>query len=408
MMKKLKWGAWGLLVVVLLAIVAWTIANVAGEAKFRAAVDALRAAGYATTAVELAPKPVPPAENAAPFYAAAFALLVPPAEEDRDALEAPGGWGALDAERKASLRACVDANADVFEMLEKARKRPRCGFERDYSKGVAILLPEVAKILELSRLLHLRAAVQADAGDPAGARRSAEHAFALAQTLAEDRILVSQLVRLTALERALEMVDAAVTAETSEDDFKAWLAIVPRAESLAAIMEPAVRGELAMVADLLREPPDRFWMLVENPGSGGSAGILTYLARPWLKSDGARCLELMRRLAEAAARPYLEGRAENDAVVAEAVPQSIWRPITTLLMPALGRAFERAAVVQAKLAVTRAGLEAELARRTSGRYPAQVGGTDPFTGKPLAIDAARVSSAGTPHQKIEWRLRQGK
>ena len=157
MMKKLKWGAWGLLVLVLLAIVAWTIANVAGEAKFRAAADALRAAGYATTAVELAPKPVPPAENAAPFYAAAFALAVPPTD---DALAAPGGWGALDAERKASVRACVDANADAFEMLEKARKRPRCAFERDYAKGLAMPLPEASKVLELSRLLRLRAVVQ--------------------------------------------------------------------------------------------------------------------------------------------------------------------------------------------------------------------------------------------------------
>jgi hypothetical protein len=394
MMKKLKWGAWGLLVLVLLAIVAWTIANVAGESKFRYAVEGLRAAGYATTSIEIAPKPIPAAENAAPFYVAAFALAVP-AEDD----EMPAGWEALDAGRKAALRACVDANADAFEMLEKARTRARCGFERDYSKGLEMLLPEVAKILQLSRLLRLRAAVLPDT-----ARRSADAVFALAGTLADERILISQLVRLTAMEIACEMVDDAVTAETPEVDLKAWLETVPRPESLAGMMAPAVRGELAMMTELLSQPADRFWRMAESSGLG-SVGILSTLARPWLKSDGARYLGFMRRFADATAKPYLEGRAEIGAVDAEAAPRSLWRPITALLMPALGRAFERAAVVQAKLAVTRAGLEAELARRTSGRYPAQVQGADPFTGKPLAIDAARVASAGTPQHKIEWRLR---
>ena len=401
MMKKLKWGAWGLLVLVLLAIVAWTIANVAGEAKFRAAVDTLRAAGYATSAVELAPKPIPAAENAAPYYTAAFALAVPPAEEDQEALYGPGGWGALDEWRKASLRACVDANAEAFELLEKARKRARCAFERDYAKGLEILLPEATEILKVSRLLRLRAAVQPDS-----ARRSAEAVIALAGTVADERILISQLVRLTVLEIACEIVDDAVTAETPEADLKAWLEIVPRPESLTGVMAPALRGELAMVADLLREPADRFWSMVDT-SSAGDMGLLLKIARPWFKSDGARYLELMRRAAEAAAKPYLDGRAEIAAVTAKVAP-SVWRPITTLLMPALGRAVERGAVTQARLAVTRAGLEAELARRTSGRYPAQVQGTDPFTGKPLAIGAARVSSAGTPDQKIEWRLRAGK
>ncbi|HEX7897307.1 MAG TPA: hypothetical protein VF950_06080 [Planctomycetota bacterium] len=395
-MKKLKWGAWGLLVLVLLAIVAWTIANVTGEAKFRAALDTLRAAGYATSAVELAPKPIPAAENAAPYYTAAFALAVPPAEEDQDALYGPGGWGALDDGRKASLRACVDANAEAFELLEKARKRARCAFERDYAKGLEILLPEVTEILKVSRLLRLRAAVQPDS-----ARRSAEAVIALAGTIADERILISQLVRLTVLEIACEIVDDAVTAEASEADLKAWLEIVPRSESLTGVMAPALRGELAMVADLLREPADRFWTMVDT-SRAGDIRLLTKIARPWFKSDGARYLELMRRAAEAAAQSYLDGRAEIAAVTAKVAP-SVWRPVTTLLLPALGHAVERGAVTQARLAVTRAGLEAELARRTSGRYPAQVQGTDPFTGKPPAIDAARVSSAWT--EKIEWRLR---
>jgi hypothetical protein len=399
----LKWSAWGLLVLIVLAAVVWTIANVSAESRFRAALESLRAAGYATAALEMAPAPVPPAENGAPFYVAAFALMARPGERDRDAMEAgPSEWN---AERKASLRGLLASNADAFEMLEKARTRPRCGFERNYAQGFEMQLPEVSNVLELARLLKLRAAIQADAGDAAGARRSAEDAFALAHALSGDRILVSQLVRLEAIQLALAAVDVGVTAETSEAELGAVLAIVPNPASLAALMEPALRGELAMVADLLRGPPGRLWSVLESIPPR-EPGVLAHLARPLLKSDGARYLDFMRRMVELSAKPYLEGRAELASLDAEATARSLWHPVTCLLMPALARANERLAEVQARLAVTRAGLEAERTRKTTGRHPAQLQGTDPFSGKPLSIDGRRVWSAGsTPERKIEWRLR---
>ena len=276
----LKWSAWGLLVLIVLAAVAWTIANVSAESRFRAALESAGAAGFATSAVELRAEPVPPALNGAPFYVAAFALMVPPGERDRDSMDgAPSGWN---AERKASLRALLASNADAFEMVEKARTRPRCGFARDYAQGFEMQLPEVSKVLELARLLKLRAAIQADANDAAGARRSAEDAFALAHALSEDRILISQLVRLQAIELALDAVDVGVTAETSEAELDAWRAIVPTPEPLAALMEPALRGELAMVADLLRGPAGRLWSMLESIPPR-DAGVLGYLDRPLVK-----------------------------------------------------------------------------------------------------------------------------
>jgi hypothetical protein len=405
MKPVLKWSAWGLLVLVLVAIVAWTIGNVVADARFREAITELQAAGVATSSAELKIPPLAAAENAAPFYQAAFALMAAPEDVDREAFEKADGLKGLDAERKAGLRAWLDKNAETFEMLEKARRRPRCRFERDYAQGFEMHLPELGKARDLARLLEVRAAFQMEAGDAAGARRSVEDLLALAGAFADDRILIAQLIRLVVLDFALRRIDASVTAETPEADLKAWLALVPPAASLDGILAPGLQGELAMAGDLLRGAVEKLLTMTTGERGAGASALAT-AGRPVFKADGARYLRLMRRLSETAARPYLDAKPELAAIAAEAGRRSVWRPIVGLLMPALESCFKRAAVVQAKAVVLRAGLEAELARKASGRYPAEAVGRDPFTGKPPTIDGGRITSAGaTVQEPIQWALR---
>lgn len=405
MKPVLKWSAWSLLVLLLVAVVAWTIGNVAAESRFRAAVEELQAAGVATSTAELKIPPIPPEENGAPFYQAAFALMIPPEKAAEDAFDKADGVRTLDAGHQAALRAALDRNAETFEMLEKARRRPRVRFERNYSEGFEMHLPEASKARGLARLLAIRAAFQVEAGDTAAARRTVQDILALAGAFAEDRIVVSQLVRLATLDVALRRIDAAVTGETPEAELKAWLAIVPPAASLDGLFVPALQAELAVAGDLLRRPPQKMLSLATGE-QGFGVGALAFLGRPVLKADGARYLKLMRRMAEAAARPYFEAKSEAAAIGAEARRSRTWRPVCGLLMPALEHCFKRAATLQAKAVVLRAGLEAELARKASGRYPAEAVGTDPFTGKPPSIDAVRVASAGgTEREPIQWTLR---
>ena len=271
-------------------------------------------------------------------------------------------------------------------------------------------MPELTPAMGMSRLLQLRAEFRARAGDLAGARSDVERILRLSNAFREDPVLVAQLVRLALTQRALEAVDRLVTADTRQEDLRKWAETIRDAGVPPGLLVPAFRGELAMVADFLRNPPYEYWMWIGTaPGRGESAALA--LLRPWVKLDGAGCLGDYRRLAEAAALPYLQAQEQADALQERLTASGSWKhPFRRLFFPSAARVFRRCTEVEAKAAVIRAGLDAERVRQSTGSYPETLGALDPATGKPLLYDrpAGRIASAaGTKEEPVEWRLRRG-
>lgn len=158
-----------------------------------------------------------------------------------------------------------------------------------------------------------------------------------------------------------------------------------------------------MVAELTSGSSSEFWAGVGRRGAPG------WWASPFVRADGARYMGFMRRASEAARKSYVDGNAELSAIQMEIETGRAWfRPVTGALLPAVGSACERVAATQARMAVVRAGLEAEIEYRSTGRYPERISARDPLTGKPLNYDlaAGRIASAGTPGEEIEWTLRR--
>jgi hypothetical protein len=409
MNRNLRRAAWVLVVLILVGIIAWTTLNVIGSSRLSSAMESAESAGYAIRADKLHLPVAPPGENAAPYYSAAFALYVAPEDEEPAWDRGPDiRIGDLEPADLARMEAWLKRNEDAFDMVQRARKRPRCRYERDYRQGFAMLLPEVTKVLALCRALAWRAELQMSKGDAAGARESVRSMFDLGHSLREDALLVSHLVRLAAAERALEVIGRSVTASTGAADLKDWRAAVPGPSMLDGGLERAYRGELAIAAGLANRPASELADL--TGGESDSLGV--WLLKPLIRLDGAAYLKDMRKVIDAARKPYLEARAEG--VMSEAPRSPLWNPVRFALFPSLARSLDREAHVRARLAIARAALDAELEQRTSGAYPDRTAETDPFSGKPLSIDGKKVSSAGPPASKfggeapLEWILRPAK
>jgi hypothetical protein len=419
MSDRVRWivrrGAWVLLLLLLAAVAAWTLGNVIATSRLEAAVRGLQEAGYPTSAVEMAPPSPPPGEDAAPYFTAALSLYVKPPEDPDVEWEAepPDKIAEMTPEQRSKLKTWIVANQESFDMIARARKRPRCRFEHDFTQGYSMLLPEVSNIIALSRILRVRAVLLSLDGDSAGAQDSLRSILALGESVREEPVLVEQLIRFIVVRLAMGTIDACVNARTSEGELRAWAALLPREGFLDEALTLAVRGEIGMHAATMAAGPHSD---VDQAIFGVGRTLPSWLFRPLVRSDAARFLGILRQAAAAYGKPYPEARNLLDRLELDPREARAWtRPVCSLLLPAFGKLLESWAAAQAHVAVVRAGIEAELARQKSGKYPEAAGVRDPFTGKPLrgGLTAGKISSVGPTGGRlqdgpIEWVLRETK
>src|SRR5262245_1610759 len=411
--RILKWIVWGLLVLFILGMIAWTIANAVANVRFDDAVRELEQAGYPIDVPAIVPPDLPPAENAAPYYASAFALAARPQSNEVSILlrsTEARGVAALTAEEKVRLREWLAGNAEAVDMLVRARKRPGCRYPRDYRLGLALPLPELQWIASLAFELSLRAQLEVEDGKVEDARATVRDIFKLSDSVRDEPLLVSQMVRGTAASFAFQAIDRCVKAGSRPEELREWIRLLPSAGWYSGSISKCLRGELAMATDLLSRSTDDYEKQLELM-RGAPNPLLVWLAQPVVRSDGTTYLRLLSRLIDAGGKPFPEARRECDAVMAEMHEMKGWlHPVTRCLLPSVPSCLEWEATVNARRVVLRAGLEAELKRADSGKYPDAVDGVDPFTGDPLGYDrtAGKITSVGrrTRPQPIEWTLRE--
>lgn len=127
--------------------------------------------------------PAKPEENAAEFYR-------------RLKISTTGTHGILDlaedlifkgdsASKAAADARLTTAAADLFT-IDEAIARPRCWFNRDWSLGVAIKLPEFSTMRSAARLLTLRAFATATKGNSKSTLRDIQGIFRIAEHAGEE------------------------------------------------------------------------------------------------------------------------------------------------------------------------------------------------------------------------------
>ena len=171
-----------------------TISDSRIEAAYREQIRLARLDGIPTTAGEFeATIPtVLPSENAAPLYRRLKSL-------DAQGEKAQKLAGKLvfkpSAKTLAEAQTLLKANQRSLKIIDKAALKPRCWFDRDWSQGPVVLLPELSEMKAAARLLGLRGSIAAAKGDPAAALRDATLIFRISAHAGEDPTQVGGLCR---------------------------------------------------------------------------------------------------------------------------------------------------------------------------------------------------------------------
>lgn len=186
---------------VVIGIVAWLLIHGIGWIRFRRAIAEVRARGEPLEIEALVPPPIPDEENAAVKLNEAFTMLEKCEEELREdpELEDWAYWIFDDKkfeENREKLSKVLARCKEPLDLAVEALMRPKCRFDIDYLKGPAAELPHLSRLRHLGWLFFagFRLALHRS---PDWAAKNIEHLLALSETLKDEPILISQLVRAT-------------------------------------------------------------------------------------------------------------------------------------------------------------------------------------------------------------------
>lgn len=392
------------IVAVVAVVVGYTAISTKWNGRAQDELAKIRAKGEPITCAELAPPPVPDQINAALIYQQAFTML-PVSSSGNDSqiidtvitkeerIKDPSLW---DKSRQILVR-----NRQLMDTIAEAARRPKCRFPVKWEDGAAALLPHYSKIREIARWEAADALVKAKYGDMAGSILASEIGLSVSESIKDEPILISLLVRasmvnitLTSLHDSLELGKI--------NDSQAWQldAALARIRLDEAFVK-AMIGERAQglwVFDSLRKNgPVTMEALTGGDSQQIMQNIPMYLVsrrigQPIFNADKTCYLRYMGKQIELARKPYYKVAADI-ADFDPATDAPAYAPITKIFCPVFSRARLGSERGMANIAVTRAGLGVVTYKNKFGTYPqtlselnAKLGWTlpkDPFSGKDL-------------------------
>lgn len=277
------------------------------------------------------------------------------------------------------------------QLHDAARRGGAARYPTDYNQGIGMPIPYVQQLRSGARMLQLEALTRAHRGDAHGAALSLRTMWRLGESLENDPLLISQLVRIAIdgmMTGQLETLMA--TMEFSDDDLRAIQAEL-RGADFSDGLRRSLRGERAL----------GFHAIQHYDQAEASLGVKpTPLASPLLRMESAFYLEQMAKVIEAADAPLPQTRLgvqKVDAELSELQHRPILRRLgtsmTSMLLPALGSAADASCRAQARAETADAAIAAELFRRSKVRPPESLAElvpeflpavpVDPFDGQPL-------------------------
>jgi hypothetical protein len=185
-------------VVVAIALAMTRSHAAADEAAFQEQLRLARQEGIPTTAAEYAAH-VPtatPAENAGPFYRQLKTILHKESGRktdltavDQDVIFHPT------AKSRAAAESVLANHHEAIVIVTKAVQLPKCWFDRKWSDGPGVPLPEYADMKEAAKLLAIRGSLAAGRGDSAAALADARRIFVIAGHAGSEPHAISRLIR---------------------------------------------------------------------------------------------------------------------------------------------------------------------------------------------------------------------
>jgi hypothetical protein len=244
--RIVKWTICVVAAMVVMARVAWGVSDTVTATGVEAEIAKLKAAGQPVTFAEWQKSlpPVAEANDAAPFYKAAFALYQKSTwdEKARDLLERlkpPTTQPATSpAPSDAEVKEVLAANAAVLEKVDLGSARPQCAYDFDLSQGaIDVVLPDLAAWRALTRLLQLRTIWLTRQGQVNEAVSSLVSSFRLLRIADRWPTLIASLVKMSCAALYVNAIPAILEAGPLSDPQLAAI------ESALAQADPTVGME---------------------------------------------------------------------------------------------------------------------------------------------------------------------
>ena len=357
-------------------------------AQLEAAQQRVRDAGYPVTYAELDAYYARPASGENRAYLLEFAF---------DAQQEPG-WNmqvgnaelphrtqAIPEEQVRAMRAYALINLQASDAVFESFEYDACRFSVDMNAGPSMELGHLAKLRELARLLSIRSLLFALDGDSAGTMKQLLGICDLAESLEQEPVLISQLVRIAIYGIGLAATEQAMNrVEFTVDELKTLQARFAESESSPAFVNGFI-GERCM------------WNAIESIGIDNSllgSGFdmqeawygLVYRPLGLLDWEGARYYTLFEQVIEATALPIEEQIAAAEAA-GNWIEQSTGpAALAAILLPSVARAVEADVRNRTHLNTAIVAVAAARYHRDKGEYPASINALVPAYLDAVPID----------------------
>lgn len=382
----------------------------AAEAAIQAELARIKVAGQPVSATQIAPAPVPRAENAAVLYERAFAATKL-TQDDRSALRSflRLSPGSSRDHLVNPARTIIARNRTALNLIYKATARPRCRFPVKWEEGAAVLVPHLSKMRDLCRLISAQAVLLSIDGDVPRALQAIQAGIALGDALVAEPAEVSQLARYRLYQMALEALQVVMWAHLVPADGCRFLYDQLAAIQIMGPFKRAVIGERAAAITLyqIAESDPAFLGIKLSPMQK------TILPPAWTV-DAAEWLPLMTRRIALADQPYRVVTAQLAALDADGrkMEANDADPVAQIVfIGSDGWAsswWRQRDMAIARIGLAEAALAAKACRARTGAYPdslnvvrSRVGWRiprDPFSGRDFVYkrdgDAVVICSVG--------------
>jgi hypothetical protein len=334
--------------------------------------------------------------------------------------EGPNEWN--DAE-KAKVTRFLDANQDLIREIRLMADRGGPVYPLNFSKGLEMELLHLAKMRSCARVIHASAVMNATSGDYNEAVGDIIAGMKLGAALAQEPVLVSQLVRIAIYHIMRFAVQNSFDgSDLSPELTRRLFAHLEQADHRGEFAE-SYGGELYLFR--------RVFSAIRAGDRRGLPG--DFDLGPPQEADEKAYVEIMQRFISAARLPYYEAARDLDQIDTDIqnLPQAL--AYTRAFLPALSRSCAAQARHEAFIDLIQIGILVEQYKVREGYYPdtlddiaSGLGGSlpvDPFSGekyryRPLgsvfvlySISHNRLDDGGThDYMKgdIVWRGEQNK
>jgi hypothetical protein len=369
-------------------VILFILFRVFGHSSLEHKIAELRAKGYPTTFEELeqynqVPKGTP---NAADLYIKAFDAYRAPFEDEKKLLPNIGpillkSGEPITPEMKSAMEKFLSRNAETLDLLFQARQVEQCRYRYPLIPKQGSMNPYYTEIKNCAQMISQFVLLQIEAGNATDAIHGVVAELRLGESLKQDPMLISYLVRLSvdgmAIQSISEVLNRRSLSQQQILDLQAELSIIQK----TLRMNQALIGERCCLLDDL--------MLQQGMGLGSTSVRWTGF---W-DTNLVRSMEFIDKLTTITQMQARDRWVNYQQLNDEVDQLSVLYFMTKMLLPSLSRIGMVELRSNTSVDCARAALGVEQFRLAEGRLPESLDQLvpkyldavpiDPFDGKPL-------------------------